>query len=151
MEAFATAPLIRTLPASQASFATVRRLIRRDTFKNLSSLILIFPSRNMNKAQPFSDCAIFQKCSTNYALTASFKAFPALNFGALQASIFIVFPVCGFLPSLAALSLTSNVPKPTNCTFSPFLSSSDTTSMKDFKTASTSLFGQIGLFRHSCY
>ena len=38
-EAFATLPFTRTRPASQASFATVRRLISRDTFKNLSSLI----------------------------------------------------------------------------------------------------------------
>lgn len=40
-EAFAALSLTRTLPASQASLATVLRLIRRDTFKNLSSLIKI--------------------------------------------------------------------------------------------------------------
>jgi hypothetical protein len=40
-DAFAGFPLIDTRPASQASFATVLRLIRRDTFKNLSSLIVI--------------------------------------------------------------------------------------------------------------
>ena len=38
-DAFAGLPLTDTLPASQASFATVRRLISRDTFKNLSNLI----------------------------------------------------------------------------------------------------------------
>ena len=38
-EAFAGLPLTITRPASQASFATVRLLISRDTFKNLSSLI----------------------------------------------------------------------------------------------------------------
>lgn len=31
-----------TRPASQASFATVRRLINLDTFKNLSNLIYLF-------------------------------------------------------------------------------------------------------------
>lgn len=37
---------------------------------------------------------LFPKLSRNsYAFTASFKAFPALNFGALEASIFIVSPV----------------------------------------------------------
>ena len=40
-EALAGLSLIITLPASQASFAIVRRLIRRDTFKNLSSRISI--------------------------------------------------------------------------------------------------------------
>ena len=35
-------PLIVTLPASQASLATVRRLMRRDTFKNLSKRIIQF-------------------------------------------------------------------------------------------------------------
>jgi len=42
-DAFAVLPLIRTLPASQASFATVRLLISLETFKNLSSLIVISP------------------------------------------------------------------------------------------------------------
>ena len=38
-DAFAVFPFTSTRPASQASFATVLRLIRRETFKNLSSLI----------------------------------------------------------------------------------------------------------------
>ena len=38
-DALAGLSLTRTLPASHASFATVRRLIRRDTFKYLSNLI----------------------------------------------------------------------------------------------------------------
>lgn len=40
-EAFASLPLTMTRPASHASFATVRRLIRRDTFKNLSQRIVL--------------------------------------------------------------------------------------------------------------
>lgn len=38
-DAFAVFPFTSTLPASQASFATVRLLINRETFKNLSSLM----------------------------------------------------------------------------------------------------------------
>ena len=68
-DALAGLPLISTRPASQASFATVLLLIRRDTFKYLSSLIFY------------------------YAFTKSFKAFPALNFGVLEAAIVIVSPV----------------------------------------------------------
>jgi hypothetical protein len=41
-EAFAGLPLMETRPASHASFATVLRLISRETFKNLSSLIVFF-------------------------------------------------------------------------------------------------------------
>ena len=40
-EALAGLPFTMTRPASQASLATVRRLIRRDTFRNLSSLIFV--------------------------------------------------------------------------------------------------------------
>ena len=58
-----------------------------------------------------------------------------MNFGALEALITMDSPVAGFLPSLAALSDTSKVPKPTSCTFSPFFISSDTTSIKAFKAA----------------
>ena len=42
-DALAGLSLMSTRPASHASFATVRRLMMRDTFKNLSSLILILP------------------------------------------------------------------------------------------------------------
>jgi hypothetical protein len=45
---------------------------------------------------------------------------PALNAGALDALIFIAAPVDGLRPALAARFLTSNVPKPTNTTLSPF-------------------------------
>ncbi len=44
-----------------------------------------------------------------YLLIASFNALPALNLGAFDAGIGIVSPVCGFLPSLAALSTTSQM------------------------------------------
>jgi hypothetical protein len=44
-EAFAGFPFTITRPASHASFATVLLLMSRDTFKNLSNLIVfIFPS-----------------------------------------------------------------------------------------------------------
>ena len=39
-DAFATLSLTKTRPASQASLATVRRLIKRDTFRYLSNLII---------------------------------------------------------------------------------------------------------------
>jgi len=56
-DAFAVLPLIRTLPASQASFATVRLLISLETFKNLSSLIVISPFADKKKtaAEMFRD------------------------------------------------------------------------------------------------
>ena len=56
-DAFPVLPLIRTLPASQASFATVRLLISLETFKNLSSLIVISPFADKKKtaAEMFRD------------------------------------------------------------------------------------------------
>ena len=68
----------------------------------------------------------------------SFKAFPALNFGALEAGITISLPLCGLRPVLSALSETSNVPNPTNWIFSPFFNSSATTSVNAFNAASAS-------------
>ena len=50
----------------------------------------------------------------------------------------IFSPVSGFLPSLASLSDTSNVPKPTNCTFSPLTNSAAITSVKAFSAFSAS-------------
>ena len=55
MDALAGFPFTITRPASQASLATVLRLIRRDTFKNLSNLILfllITEKRASNDALP---------------------------------------------------------------------------------------------------
>ena len=73
----------------------------------------------------------------NYFLfTKSFNAFPALNTGAFDAGIFISSLVCGFLPFLAALFLTSKEPKPTNCTFSPLTNASVTTSINAFNVSS---------------
>jgi len=50
-------------------------------------------------------------------LIASFKAFPAENFGTLLALMVIAAPVLGFLPFLCFLLLVENVPNPTNVTF----------------------------------
>ena len=48
----------------------------------------------------------------HYLFTTSFNAFPALKATAFLAAICIVSPVCGFLPFLAFLSATLNVPNP---------------------------------------
>jgi len=71
-------------------------------------------------------------------LIKSFKAFPALNLGALEAGITISLPLCGFLPVLSALSDTSKVPNPTNWIFSPFLILELRYQLKAFKAASAS-------------
>lgn len=63
---------------------------------------------------------------------------PALNAGAVQAGIFKGSPVWGFLPVLAALSLVSNVPKPTSCTLSLFSNAVLITFTKEFIVASVS-------------
>src|SRR5271157_2714566 len=55
-----------------------------------------------------------------FYFTAFLRSLPALNFGAFLAAIFISLPVCGFLPFLAFLCVTENVPKPTRITLSPF-------------------------------
>jgi len=49
---------------------------------------------------------------------------PALNAGTFFAGTWIGFFVAGLIESLAARSLTSNAPKPTIDTFSPFTSAS---------------------------
>ena len=96
-DALAGLSLTRTLPASHASFATVRRLIRRDTFKYLSNLIFYSCKWILtNYSAGVSKKGNFR--SPGYRLyylplTISFNAFPALNFGDLEASIFIVSPV----------------------------------------------------------
>ena len=68
--------------------------------------------------------------------TKSFNALPALNTGAFDAGILISSLVCGFLPFLAALFLTSKDPNPTNWTLSPFTKDSVTTSTNAFTDAS---------------
>ena len=57
---------------------------------------------------------------TNYLLTESFSALPALKLGTLAALISIGAPVCGLRPVLAALFLVAKVPKPTKTTGSSF-------------------------------
>lgn len=49
-----------------------------------------------------------------FLFTKSFNALPALKTGAFDAGILISSLVCGFLPFLAALFLTSKDPNPTN-------------------------------------
>ena len=53
-------------------------------------------------------------------MIASFSALPDTNAGTLDAAIWISAPVCGLRPVRAARSFTLNVPKPINCTGSPF-------------------------------
>jgi hypothetical protein len=53
-------------------------------------------------------------------LTTALRVAPALKAGALLALIFIASPVPGFQPFRAEGFLTSNVPKPTRATLSPF-------------------------------
>lgn len=51
---------------------------------------------------------------------AFLRAFPAVNPGVFLAGILIGSPVCGFLPFLAALDRTINVPNPVTTTLLPF-------------------------------
>ena len=71
--------------------------------------------------------------------TKSFNALPALNTGAFDAGILISSFVCGFLPFLAALFLTSKEPNPTNWTLSPSINASVITSTNAFTDASAPL------------
>jgi len=68
--------------------------------------------------------SILNKFSAFYFLvpfTAVLSAAPALKAGALDALIFKGAPVAGLRPLRAARLRTSNVPKPTSATLSPFL------------------------------
>ena len=56
-----------------------------------------------------------------YSFNNALKALPALNLTVLEAAIWISSPVCGFLPTLAALSAGSNDPNPAIWTLSPAL------------------------------
>lgn len=53
------------------------------------------------------------------ALTASFNALPAVNFGALLALIVIGSPVDGLRPVRSARLVTAKLPNPISCTTSP--------------------------------
>ena len=108
-DALAGLSFTSTRPASQASFATVRRLINLDTFKKFCLISSIcspvyftvsrfFRTHNAKKAEEYQDTLRHKSFRINitnsdYSLIASFNALPALNFGALQAAIFIVSPV----------------------------------------------------------
>ena len=93
-----------------------------------------------------------------FLFTASFNAFPDLNTGDLEAGILISSLVCGFLPFLAALLLTSKEPNPINCILSPFFNVSVTTSTKAFRYSSDAFFAhpdlrgchQWGKYLHRC-
>ena len=114
---------------------------------------LMYHHGKKNKKQMLEDgtsserlAPVIQYLKKNYALTISFKAFPALNLGALEAAMCITSPLRGFLPSLAALSDTSKVPNPTNWIFSPFFNSSATTSVKAFNAFSASFLDNSVFF-----
>ena len=62
-----------------------------------------------------------------------------MNTGAFDAGILISSLVCGFLPFLAALFLTSKDPNPTNWTLSPFAKASITV-LTNALTASSAPF-----------
>jgi hypothetical protein len=64
---------------------------------------------------PFS----WYKDMQNY-LTASFRAFPEVNFGIFAAGMVMTSPVLGLRPFLDFLLDTEKVPKPTSVTFCPF-------------------------------
>ena len=63
-----------------------------------------------------------------------------MNPTAFVAGIDIASPVCGFLPLLAALSLTSNFPNPDKATSPPFDNSLEITSTIAFNATSASTF-----------
>src|SRR5574344_610298 len=96
-------------------------------------------SPHKKKPLPRRKRCILLSCSY-FLFTKSLRAFPALNFGDLQAAILIVSPVFGLRPSRAARLPTSNVPKPISWTDPPFFSSFDTLSMKDLRAFSASFF-----------
>src|SRR5690606_34512446 len=68
------------------------------------------------------------------------KSASALNFTTFLAAILIVFPGCGFLPSLVALSETDHDQNPTNQTLSPFAKVSETSCFHDSKANFTAAF-----------
>jgi hypothetical protein len=61
-----------------------------------------------------------QDLSIKIYLTAFFNKLPALNFATRVAGILISLPVWGFLPVLALLFATENVPNPVKASLSPF-------------------------------
>lgn len=84
-----------------------------------------------------------------FYFTASLNALPALKAGALDAGISICSLVCGFKPVRAARSLSSNVPNPTSCTLSPFLTAPMISSIRASRTAPASFFRYACFFRDS--
>src|SRR5690606_10865590 len=64
--------------------------------------------------------AFFAFAGAAFPLAAAFNAAPAENLGTFFAAILISLPVWGFLPFLAFLSETENVPNPMRVTLPPF-------------------------------
>lgn len=75
-----------------------------------------------------------------YALSESFKVFPALNFATFASGISTSLPSCGFLPVLAGRTDDSKVPKPTSCTLSSAFKASVSTSISALTALSVSAF-----------
>ena len=71
---------------------------------------MLFNSRRKKKS--------FIKYYSTFTFTASLSAFPTVNFGLLDAGIWIDSPVLGFRPVVAFLWLTLKFPNPTMLTFS---------------------------------
>ena len=112
---FAILPFTVTLPPAQASLATVRRRIMRETFRYLSSRIKPFPpEKNPTGANPVGEIKqnYFLPFFLAGVLTLSFRALPALKAGALEAAILISSPVRGLRAVRAGRFFTSKVPKP---------------------------------------
>ena len=89
-----------------------------------------YPStwRDVRKKQPRPDgigtgqlYLLYLENTEDY-LTASFKVFPAVNFGTVIAGMVILAFVCGLIPSRAARFETLNVPKPVRVTLFPLRS-----------------------------
>lgn len=87
----AVLPFTTTRSASQASLATVRRLIIRETFKYLSSLIGGLLTKEPVRWHRLHWFRIY--------FTASFSALPALKTGALLAAMVMGLRVLGLIPA----------------------------------------------------
>lgn len=74
--------------------------------------------------------------------TASFKPLPALNLGTFMAGIWILAPVFGLTPFLAALLFTWKAPKPVKTTLSPFCMALVIVSITDSKQSPAAFFEQ---------
>ena len=97
-------------------------------------------AQGQKKTSGYSTACLFCERTGVFYFTASLNALPALKAGALDAGISICSLVCGFKPVRAARSLSSNVPNPTSCTLSPFLTAPMISSIRASKTQKPNLF-----------